>query len=264
MSWEELSMHKANGGMGFKDLTAFNLAMLGKQGWKFQTDTDSLVSRIFRARYFPRGSYLTASLGHNPSYVWRSILQARFIVRGGARWRIGSGATIPILREPWLSDGGCIDGDYDVLHVTGNASAQSLIDTTAKEWNVGVIQQVFSPADTKRILDIPLIEQVTEDRLIWKVEKNGYYSVKSAYRLCVDVLTDSSHLRRGGYWQGIWRLKVPPKVRNLVWRICRDVVPTWRRLQNKGVQCPLSCVVCNGPEEDLNHICFNCPFSVQV
>ena len=78
------------------------------------------------------------------------------------------------------------------------------------------------------------------------------------------VLTDSSHLRREGYWQGIWRLKVPPKIKNLVWRICRDVVPTMRRLQDKGVQCPLSCVVCNGPEEDLNHICFNCPFSVQV
>jgi hypothetical protein len=169
MSWKKLSMHKTNGGMGFKDLTAFNLAMLGKQGWKFQTDTDSLVSRIFRARYFPRGSYLTASLGHNPIYVWRNILQARFIVRGGARWRIGSGATIPIMREPWLSDGGSIDGNYDVLHVIGNASVQSLIDITAKEWKVDVIQQVFSPVDTRRILDTPLIEQVAEDRMIWKV-----------------------------------------------------------------------------------------------
>jgi len=40
-------MHKTQGGMGFKDLSAFNLAMLGKQGWKFQTEPDSLVSRIF-------------------------------------------------------------------------------------------------------------------------------------------------------------------------------------------------------------------------
>jgi hypothetical protein len=74
LSWERLAMHKTHGGMGFKDLTAFNLAMLGKQGWKFQTDTNSLVARIFKARYFPNGTYLTASLGHNPSYVWHSIL----------------------------------------------------------------------------------------------------------------------------------------------------------------------------------------------
>jgi hypothetical protein len=46
--------------------------------------------------------------------------------------------------------------------------------------------------------------------------------------------------------------------------MCRIVIPTRRRLQDKGVQCPLTCVVCNGPEEDLDHICFNCPFSVHV
>jgi len=71
--------------MGFKDLSAFNLAMLGKQGWKFITEPDSLVARIFKARYFPSGSYLTTTVGHNHSYVWRNIMHARFIVRGGAR-----------------------------------------------------------------------------------------------------------------------------------------------------------------------------------
>jgi len=83
MNWEKLSAPKIHGGMGFKDLSAFNLAMLGKQGWKFITEPDTLVARIFKARYFPYGSYLTATVGHNPSYVWRSIMRARFIVRGG-------------------------------------------------------------------------------------------------------------------------------------------------------------------------------------
>jgi hypothetical protein len=96
------------------------------------------------------------------------------------------------------------------------------------------------------------------------VEKNGFYLVRSAYRLCVDVLTDSSHLRRGGYWQGIWRLKIPPKIKNLIWRICRNVVPTRRRVQDKGVQCPLTWVTYNDSEEDLDHVCFNCPFIVRV
>jgi hypothetical protein len=30
LSWEKLSVHKNHGGMGFKDLAAFNVAMLGK------------------------------------------------------------------------------------------------------------------------------------------------------------------------------------------------------------------------------------------
>jgi hypothetical protein len=85
MNWEKLSAPKIHGGMGFKDLSAFNLAMLGKQGWKFITEPDSLVAQIFKARYFPSGSYLTATVGHNSSYVWRSIMCARFIVCEGAR-----------------------------------------------------------------------------------------------------------------------------------------------------------------------------------
>jgi len=49
MSWEKLSFHEFFGGMGFKDLTSFNVTMLGKQGWRFQTNPTSLVSRLFKA-----------------------------------------------------------------------------------------------------------------------------------------------------------------------------------------------------------------------
>lgn len=79
LSWEKLSMHKTHGGMGFEDLSTFNLSILRKQGWKFLTEPNSLVFRIFKARYFPNKSFLNASIGHNPSYVWRSILRACFI-----------------------------------------------------------------------------------------------------------------------------------------------------------------------------------------
>jgi len=53
-------VHKNHEGMGFKDLAAFNVAMLGKQGWKLQTDSDSLASRIFKSRYYPKSSYLNS------------------------------------------------------------------------------------------------------------------------------------------------------------------------------------------------------------
>jgi hypothetical protein len=41
--------------MGFKDLTAFNLVMLGYiQGWKFETHTDSFIGiEPFPSKYFP-------------------------------------------------------------------------------------------------------------------------------------------------------------------------------------------------------------------
>jgi hypothetical protein len=132
MNWEKLSAPKMHGGMGFKDLSAFSLAMLGKQVWKFITEPNSLVARIFKARYFPSSSYLTTTVGHNPSYVWRSIMRARFVVRGGARWSIGSGASISILNEPWLSNGEFISSDISGAHFVHNFTINSLMNLHEK------------------------------------------------------------------------------------------------------------------------------------
>lgn len=48
---------KDKGGMGFRNLYAFNLAMLGKQGWKLVANPDALVSKNFKAKYYPRGIF---------------------------------------------------------------------------------------------------------------------------------------------------------------------------------------------------------------
>ena len=45
------------GGLGFRDLHLFNLAMLARQGWRLIQDPDSLCGQILRAKY---GSLLTA------------------------------------------------------------------------------------------------------------------------------------------------------------------------------------------------------------
>ena len=194
MNWEKLSAPKIHGGMGFKDLTAFNLAMLGKQGWKFITEPDSLVACIYKARYFPSHSYLMAQIWHNPSYVCHNILNVRFIVRGGARWGIGSGASISILNEPWLSNGESIPRDIQGAHFVQNFTINNLMNLYDKRWNEQVVRQVFSTDIADKILHTPLISQVDEDKIIWKAERNGRYSMHSAYRLCVSELVDSSHL----------------------------------------------------------------------
>jgi len=90
------------------------------------------------------------------------------------------------------------------------------------------------------------------------------YFVHSAYRLHVDDLVNTFHLRRPGFWSGIWRLKVPPKVKNLVWRMCKDCLPTRARHQDKGVECSTNCVSCNSNHEDLTHIAFDFLFVVHV
>lgn len=168
---------------------------------KFITEPDSLVARIFKAHYFPSGSYLTAQIGHNPSYVWHSIMHAK--LRGGASWSIGLGASISILNEPWLPNGECIPSDILGAHFIQTFTINSLMSLYDKSWNEQVVRQVFSADIADKILHTPLISQVNADRIIWKAERHGRYSVRSAYMLCVSGLVDSSHLWCPRCWAGI-------------------------------------------------------------
>lgn len=69
MRCDRLSLNKSQGGLGFRDMEAFNLSMLGKQGWKLVHDPNFLLTRILNAKYFPRKGFLEAGIGHNPSYT---------------------------------------------------------------------------------------------------------------------------------------------------------------------------------------------------
>jgi len=82
--------------------------------------------------------------------------------------------------------------------------------------------------------------------------------------LRVNELVELSHLQKPGYLVGIWKLKTPSKVKNLIWRMCRGCLPTRGWLLDKGVHCPTQCVSCDSNYEDLAHIFYEFPFVVQV
>ena len=67
--------------MRFRDLRAFNLAMLAKQGWRMIQGTDSLLQKGFKARYFLRSSFLDAKESLGYSHVWRSLVAALPIIK---------------------------------------------------------------------------------------------------------------------------------------------------------------------------------------
>ncbi|MCI37607.1 putative ribonuclease H protein, partial [Trifolium medium] len=78
------------------------MAMVAKQGWKFITNPNTLVAKVYKARYFPNSSLFESHLGSNPSYAWRSIWKSRQVLMNGCRWRIGDGTKIKVMHEPWL------------------------------------------------------------------------------------------------------------------------------------------------------------------
>ena len=73
LSWDNLSLSKEEGGLGYRDLEDFNTALLAKQGWRFLQNPQSLVAKVYKEKYFLEGTFLDSELGSKPSFAWRSI-----------------------------------------------------------------------------------------------------------------------------------------------------------------------------------------------
>jgi hypothetical protein len=91
VSWETMCSPKFCGGLGFRDIELFNLAMLARQAWRILQNPEALSSRIMKASYYPQGEFLDATLGSSPSHVWRAISEGRGAMRQGLIKRIGAG-----------------------------------------------------------------------------------------------------------------------------------------------------------------------------
>ena len=75
ISWDVMSKRKEKGGLGFRDLHLFNLAMLARQGWRLVQNPDSLCAQVLMAKYGSSGSLLNSQEGPGISYTWRSIIR---------------------------------------------------------------------------------------------------------------------------------------------------------------------------------------------
>lgn len=263
MSWERLSIHKKEGGLGFKNLRAFNEGMLGKQAWKFMTEPHNIVTRLFKAKYFNKCDFLDSKIGHNPSYVWRSIWGAKRVVSEGYKWSIGSGTDICVWDQRWLVDDGVLQKPESLPEEFKELTVADLFISQTRFWNVGLLRNLVSNEDTNRILNTPIFESNQHDRRVWKSETNGIYSVRSGYRISLSQHVDLSTHRCDGNWVLLWNLKVPPKVKTFLWRSCRNALPTRVRLQDRGVNCTKTCALCENEDEDSMHLFFYCTKSKQ-
>ena len=93
-------LDKDHGGLGFKGLTDFNTAMLGKQLWRLIEKPNTLFSRVFKGWYFRNASPLEPIRSYSPSYGWRSIIYARSLVSKGLIKRVGSSSSISVWNDP--------------------------------------------------------------------------------------------------------------------------------------------------------------------
>nr|POF00360.1 hypothetical protein CFP56_75492 [Quercus suber] len=70
----------------------------------------------------------------------------------------------------------------------------SLIENDTKWWKPDLVKSLFLPFEASTILSIPISFSLLEDSLIWLGNKNGSFTVKSAYYIAVKLVEQSEHM----------------------------------------------------------------------
>jgi len=261
LNWYKMTACKDHGGLNFRDLEGFNLAMLGKQGWKLITNSPSLLTIVLKDKYFPRSGFLGANIGHSISFTWRSIRSTILMLSLDYRWKIGDGNDINVWKDPWIRIRQNLRPSSIPSSNLLNMIVYQLFNPTTTTCNRDFIAFIMNTQDTSDICKLPLHSRTHSDTIIWNVSLNGSYTVKSAYKMCSSILDQRTNHHASSDWKLIWSLRVSPKIKHFCWRLLRSCLPMRFNLQSHGVHCQSACVVCNNDLEDEMHMFMHCKFS---
>jgi hypothetical protein len=142
LSWEVLSCGKDKGGLGYRDIHLFNLAMLARQGWHLLLNQSSLCAQALHAKYFPSGDLLSVIEKPGIFYSWRSIVRGVQALKDGLIWCVGDGTQINIWLDPWIPNGVTRRPATPRGHIIVTKVSE-LIDPSTGEWDSALVKDIF-------------------------------------------------------------------------------------------------------------------------
>ncbi|CAN1314989.1 Uncharacterized mitochondrial protein AtMg00310 [Linum perenne] len=269
MSWERMCLPKDKGGLGFTDFEAFNKVLLARHAWRILEVPDSLFARVLKGRYFPKNSFMEASLGSKPSWGWRSILHGRELLRPGIIWQVGSGSLINPFSDLWVAN---LTNRRPTILMTNPicdipGTVANLISRGA--WDIEWLKSIFDNNSVNQIISIPLPLEDVEDKLVWQFAPSGANTVHSGYEVAsgkfstIKVFGPTSMCDEQ-FWNNVWTLPVQPKLKIFLWKIIRGILPIRENLAQKITSIVNECSVCLVEEESSEHLFMRCVLALKL
>jgi hypothetical protein len=256
MSWEKMTRPKSHGGIGFRDLRIFNQALLARQAWRLLEHPDSLCARLLKSRYYPSGELTDTVFNQNTSPCWQGIAYGLELLKQGIIWRIDTGTKVRIWHDNWLPR-----GNHKVLGKANNLRLRwvsDLINPATSTWHESMVRLILHPPDADEVMCITIPSVPRDDFIAWAHEKSGVFSMRSVYKLGLQMqekgkqeATSSMPEGDRSLWKLIWNAKVSPKLKVFGWKLASNTlgVKAHRCSRNMDV---LPCTIC-GMEPELAH-----------
>ncbi|KAJ9680532.1 hypothetical protein PVL29_019761 [Vitis rotundifolia] len=263
IKWGIVCSHKKKGGLGIRDLTTLNRALLCKWSWRFAVERDSYWKLIIGTKFgVVRGGWSTC--GGREGFgvgLWKEISKEGLLLLNNVSFSVGDGKRVRFWKDTWcgntplceafpslfdfaVSKDARVADCWDAMGEVGGWNPRFL--RPFNDWEVDEVESLL------RIIQGKRLNAELEDRMVWNVTKNGIFSVKS----CFNSLDNSSAVPFP--WRIIWSPFVPTKVGFFAWEASWGKVLTQDQLKRRGWNLANRCSLCCHEEETINHILIHC------
>ncbi|XP_026443765.1 uncharacterized protein LOC113343881 [Papaver somniferum] len=161
----------------------------------------------------------------------------------------------------------CIESDKLWVQVLKPKYAPHyLMLATPRRWNASLVRKVFDTHVDNLILNM-YIPQHGEDTLIWEPNREGTFTVKSAYRALTSMIsptTQNSNKVPKLVWKKLWSMNAPHKIKLSIWKYLKGIVPTLVKISHYKPNIDTMCPHCKVDNETIEHLLITCPYSPSV
>ncbi|XP_034926097.1 uncharacterized protein [Populus alba] len=221
VGWPTVSMPKSAGGLGIGSLQNKNKALLFKWLWRYGSEESSMWKDVITSIYNPKyHSLIPQDHITGAGSTWSRLVnycgkdsRLRNIVTNNTVMLVGNGKWIKFWLDDWTGNGRLAEKFPTLFQLSNDKDASlekmGMWDGHAWCWvfswirdlrgrNTGLLTQMYA------ILSRMQLDKEAEDRLVWKANNTGRYSVKS---LC-GLLSPSSPLNTVFSFKGFGEKKV--------------------------------------------------------
>lgn len=264
-----MAQTKDTGGLGFRELETFNIALLTKMATRVSTEPDSLWVKILKGIYYPMGDLNSASKGARASWGWASLLHGRDTLIREGLWIVGDGQSIKALSDPWIytKPGWRVEEQHGTNWEVDTKVADLIKPN--RTWDEQQIRAMLCQTDADRIMQVPIPVEVRPDMLIWPYTDDGAATVRSVYhRLREAQEGNPAELNGRGdratsIWRCIWKTNTTPSIKNFAWKMLTNSLAVQTNLVRRHMNVSPNCNMC-GLQEDTEHMLFKCSWTAGV
>ena len=255
VAWHSICYPLREGGLGIKNLKAWNKAAMLKHIWNLMVDKRSLWAVWVHTVLLRHRSFWSLNIPSTTSWSWRKILQSREWCRGWFIKSIGNGLSTSLWYDYWLPDGKRLIDIYPLRVLTSTGlSWNSMVSNIIQDgcWNFPNIYELQAIWNTINFSPIT----AREDLCLWTGQQSREFTIKSAWELIRDKRPSNNlhHL--------LWFKGHIPRQSFILWLASLGRLRTMDRLH--GITTNAFCILCGLHVETHEHLFFECTYTGSV